>query len=318
MAKYLARRLLHAAITVVGVSLVIFLLLRVIPGDPAGLLFTPGSAITPDVLHAIRHDIGLDKPLWQQYFVYVGRALHGDLGRSYQTNSSVQHQILQTAPATLELTSGAIIVTVLVGVTAGVVSAVKHYSLLDYGTVLVASLGMSAPVFLTGLLLIFFFSVTFHWLPAAGRFNARDPGGLPDALRHLILPSLALGLNGAALLARITRSCMLDVITKTYVTTARAKGVGEGAVLLRHAFRNALVPVVTAIGLQVGYLLGGAVLTEAVFNWPGLGTLLVTGIFTRDYPVVQGVVLFISITFVLVNLLVDLFYVWLDPRIRYG
>lgn len=318
MSRYLLRRILQAIITVVGVTLVIFVMLRVIPGDPAGLLFTPGRSTTPEMLAAIRHEMGLDRPIWVQYLVYVGRALHGDLGRSYQSNTDVLQQILKAAPATVELTLGAITVAVLVGVTAGVLSAIRQGSILDYGTVLLASLGMAAPVFWTGLIFILLFAVTLNWLPPAGRFNAREPGGVADALRHLVLPSLALGLNGAALLARITRSCMLDIMTKDYLMTARAKGLVERVVLLRHGFRNALLPVITVIGLQVGYLLSGAVLTEAVFAWPGLGTLLVTAIFARDYPIVQGVALFISVSFVLINLLVDLAYAWLDPRVRYG
>lgn len=318
MLRYLLRRLLQAIGTVFGVTVVIFVLMRVVPGDPAGLLFTPGQSATPEALAAIRREMGLDKPIWQQYAVYVGRALQGNLGRSYQSNTLVAAQVAKAAPATAELTAGAILVTIVIGLGAGLVSAVRQRSVLDYGTVIVASLGMSAPVFWTGLILILVFAVRLRWLPPAGQFDARNPGGLPDALRHLVLPSLALGFNGAALLARITRSAMLEVISRDFTITARAKGLTERVVLFRHAFRNALIPVVTVIGLQVGYLLSGAVLTEAVFNWPGLGTLLVTAIASRDYPIVQGVVLFISVAFVLVNLLVDLLYAWLDPRVRYG
>jgi ABC-type dipeptide/oligopeptide/nickel transport system permease component len=230
----------------------------------------------------------------------------------------VTQLVLNAAPATLELTAGALVVAVSIGLIAGVVAALRQYGVLDYGTVLFSSLGMSAPVFWTGLVLILIFAIELGWLPAAGRLNARSPGGLPDLLHHLVLPSLALGFNGAALLTRITRSSMLEIISKDYVVTARAKGLGERAVLLRHSFRNALLPIVTVIGLQVGYLLSGAVLTETVFNWPGIGTLLVNAISSRDYPVVQGVVLFISVTFVVVNLLVDLAYAWIDPRVRYG
>lgn len=318
MAHYLVRRLAQAVLTVFGVTIVIFILLRAIPGDPAGLLFTPGQSVSPAELAQIRHEMGLDEPIWRQYITYIGRTVQGNLGRSYQSNTTVLSQVVSAAPATLELTLGAIVVSIVIGLTAGLIAAIRQYGLLDYGTVLLASLGMSAPVFWTGLILILFFAIDLHWLPAAGQYDARNPGGWPDLLRHLVLPSLALGFNGAALLARITRSSMLDVIAKDYMVTARAKGVRERAVFLRHGFRNALLPVVTVIGLEVGYLLSGAVLTETVFNWPGLGTLLVSAISSRDYPIVQGVVLFISVTFVVVNLLVDLLYAWLDPRVHYG
>jgi ABC-type dipeptide/oligopeptide/nickel transport system permease component len=318
MITYLLHRVAQALLTVLGVSLVIFVLLRVIPGDPVGLLFTPGQSVTPEIKAEIRRDLGLDEPFWRQYVIYLGQAVRGDLGRSYQSASSVRQQIVDAVPATLELTIGAAIVSVVVGLVAGVISAIRQNSLLDYGTVVLASVGMAAPVFWTGLILILVFAINLRWFPPAGRLDPRDPGGWSDLALHLVLPSLALGFNGAALLARITRSAMLDVITQEYVVTARAKGLAERAVLWLHAFRNALLPIVTVIGLQIGYLLSGAVLTETVFNRPGIGTLLVGAISSRDYPVVQGLVLFISVVFVLINLLVDVVYAWLDPRIRYG
>jgi peptide/nickel transport system permease protein len=319
-----------------GVIVIVFMLVRVIPGDPAGLIFSPGSIVSPEALARIRHEMGLDMPIWRQFLDYLGRALQGNLGTSYQTNTPVLEQILRAAPTTVELTVGAMIVAILLGVTAGVVSAVKQYSPLDYGTIFVASIGMSAPVFWMGLVLIVLFAVGLGWLPASGRVDSRaqfvtvtqfylfeslirgDWTVLSDSVRHLILPSIALGFNLAAMIARMTRSCMLDVIKQDYVTTARAKGLAERVILLRHTLRNALLPIVTILGLQLGYLLSGAVFTETVFNLPGLGTLLVRSIFSRDYPTVQGVVLFISVVFVLLNLLVDLLYAHLDPRVRYA
>lgn len=318
MLRYLTRRVIFAIVTVLGVSVIVFVLLRAIPGDPAGLMFTPGQANSVEMQQAIRHEMGLDQPLWKQYTLFLGDLAHGDLGHSYQSKADVRELVLGAAPATLQLTAGALFVSLTLGLSAGILSAIRQYSILDYGTVLLASLGMAAPVFWVGLVLILVFSIELQWLPAAGRYNLRNPGGFPDLLRHLILPSLALGLNGAALIARITRSSMLDVIGNEYVTTARAKGLGERAVMLHHSLRNALLPIVTIIGLQLGYLLGGAVLTETVFNWPGIGTLLVSAISSRDYPIVQGVVLFISVLFVAINIFVDILYAWLDPRVRYG
>lgn len=318
MLRYLTRRLMLAVITVLGVSIIVFVLLRAVPGDPAGLMFTPGQASSLELQEAIRHEMGLDQPLWAQYGLYLGDLARGDLGHSYQSKMDVRALVFGAAPATLQLAAGALLVSLTLGLAAGILSAIRQYSILDYGTVLLASLGMAAPVFWVGLVLILVFSIELQWLPAAGRYNLRNPGGFPDLLRHLILPSLALGLNGAALIARITRSSMLDVIASEYVVSARAKGLTERAIILHHSLRNALLPIVTIIGLQLGYLLGGAVLTETVFNWPGIGTLLVSAISSRDYPVVQGVVLLISILFVMVNIFVDILYALLDPRVRYG
>lgn len=335
MTRYLARRVLQAVPTVIGLTLLIFVLIRVIPGDPVGMMFPPDSPPSPQQVAEIRHQLGLDQPVWVQYVLYISRGLHGDLGRSYQLQTPVLALILSTAPATVELMLGAMLVSILIGIPAGIVSAIKQYSFFDYGTIGVTSVGVAAPVFWVGLILILVFAVDLRWLPASDRMSVRsaftpitqfyvldsilqgNPAYLRETLAHLALPSLTLGLSNGALIARITRASMLEVMPKDYIMTARAKGLRERAVVLSHALRNALIPVITVIGLQMGYLLGGAVLTETVFNWPGLGALLVTRIEARDYPVVQGVVLFVGLSFIVVNLLADVLYAIANPRVRY-
>jgi ABC-type dipeptide/oligopeptide/nickel transport system permease component len=333
--RYLLRRLLHVVPTLIGLSTLIFVLIRVVPGDPVGMMFTPNAQPTPEQLAEIRRDLGLDRPIWEQYVVYMGAIVRGDLGRSYQTNTQVMDLILKAAPATAELTIGALLIALVVGVSAGVVAATRQYGPFDYGTMVVATVGVSAPVFWIGLILIVLFAVDLRWLPVAGRVDTRsafvpitqfylldsllrgEPEALVDTLKHLALPSITLGLSSAALIARITRAALLEVLTQNYVATARAKGVAERGVVIGHALRNALIPLITVFGLQLGALLGGAVLTEAVFDWPGVGTLLVGRIEARDYPVVQGLVLFVGVAFVIVNFMVDLLYAWANPRVVY-
>jgi peptide/nickel transport system permease protein len=335
MTKYIVRRLWQSVLTLLGLSLLIFVLIRVVPGDPVGLMFSPGMQPTQEDMDQIRRNLGLDQPIPVQYLVYLRSVVSGDLGHSYQTNTSALALILRAAPATIELAIAASVFAILIGTIAGIVSAVKQYSVLDYGTIVGATIGVSAPVFWTGLLLILVFSVNLQWFPVSGRINIRgdfEPvtnfyildtvlrgnwGDFIDALRHLMLPAFTLGFANAALIARITRSAMLEVLSQNYIITARAKGVSERVVVLRHALSNASIPVLTIIGLQMGYLLGGAVLTETVFNWPGLGSLLVSRIEGRDYPVVQGIVLVIGVAFVVINLIVDILYALVDPRVRY-
>jgi peptide/nickel transport system permease protein len=269
----------------------------------------------------------LDQPLYSQYTKFLRRAAQGDLGRSIRTNEPVRFEVMTRFPATAELAVAALILSTLIGVGAGVTSAVRQYSLLDHASMIGALLGASIPVFWLGLMLILVFSVRYPLLPVSGRgapfgeavatLLQGDPSMIARALRHLILPAVCLGLSRAAVVARLTRSSMLEVLRQDYVRTARAKGLVERVVVYRHALRNALIPIVTIIGLQFGFLLGGAVIAEVVFSWPGVGRLAVDSILARDYPVVQGCVLLVATIFVLLNLSVDLLYGWLNPRIRY-
>ena len=327
------RRLLQAIPTVLGISVIIFVLMRIIPGDPASIILDPQA--TPEERQAFRREYGLDRPILEQYFIFLKEALQGNLGRSFRTGAMVTEDILNAAPGTIELTLAATFVSVTLGVTTGTLAAVYKNSLVDYVSMVIAIMGMTMPVFWLGLLLIMLFAVTLRWLPVAGRIDVRmlftstsnfmvleaivqgDWQALKSVLRHLVLPAFTLGFSGAAVIARMTRTAMLEVMMEDYITTARGKGLQERMVILRHGLKNALIPVITVIGTQIGYLLGGAVLTETVFSWPGLGTLLVMGIFARDYPIVQGVVLLVCVTFVFVNLIVDISYALIDPRIRY-
>jgi peptide/nickel transport system permease protein len=304
---YIVRRALVAIPTLLGVATVVFALLRLLPGDPATVI--AGPTATPEAIVNIRHQLGLDLPLWQQYLSFLGRVVRGDLGISTRTGSPVVQEIFSRVPFTAELALTSLILAIAVGVAAGVIAATRRNGGADLGISGSAVFGVSMPTYWLGLMLIIVFAVRFRVLPAAGA----DQGAL-----SLILPTITLALFSMGLVARQTRSAMLEVLGQDFVRTARAKGAGRSAVLIRHALRNALLPVVTTIGLQFGALLGGAVLTETVFAWPGVGRLLVDSISSRDYPVVQGVVLLLSVSFIVINLLTDLVYAYVDPRIRYS
>ncbi len=305
MWAYIAKRLLLAIPVVFGVAFVVFAMVRVVPGDPAQII--AGEAATEEFVEAIRKDLGLDRPLLVQFAAFMGNVLRGDFGRSVRSKAPVTIELRARIPNTISLTLAGLVVAVGVGVSAGVISAVRPYSVIDTAVMLVALAGLSMPVFWSGLMMILVFAVWLGWLPAVGT-------GTPV---HLILPAVTLGMATAAIIARMTRSSMLEVLRSDYIRTARAKGVAEPAVINRHAFRNALIPVITVVGLQMGTLLSGAVLTETVFAWPGIGRLLVEGILTRDYPIVQAAVLVVALAFVLVNLVVDVLYAVVDPRIHY-
>lgn len=305
MWAYIAKRLLLAIPVVFGVAFVVFAMVRIVPGDPAQII--AGEAATEEFVEAIRKDLGLDRPLLTQFASFMGNVLRGDFGRSVRSRAPVTIELRARIPNTISLTIAGLLVAVGVGVTAGVVSAIRPYSVIDTAVMLVALAGLSMPVFWSGLMLILVFAVWLGWLPAVGT----------GSLVHLILPGVTLGMATAAIIARMTRSSMLEVLRSDYIRTARAKGVAESSVINRHAFRNALIPVITVIGLQMGTLLSGAVLTESVFAWPGVGRLLVEGILTRDYPIVQAAVLVVALAFVLVNLVVDVLYAVVDPRIHY-
>ncbi|HOU32079.1 MAG TPA: ABC transporter permease [Synergistaceae bacterium] len=307
MLSYILRRLLYTIPVVWGVVTVVFILINVVPGDPARLML--GQRGDPATLAKIRSDMGLDLPIYQQYFNFLRDVAKGDLGKSYRSNEQVTTALLERFKATFRLALWAIILAALVGITAGVISAVKQYSAFDYSAMIIAISGVSAPVFWVGLLLLLAFAYNLNWIPGVG-YGDGD-------WRYLILPVITLGVRPAALLARITRSCMLEVLSQDYVRTARAKGLAERVVVGRHAFRNALIPVITILGTQISDLLSGAVLTETIFAWPGIGRLEVEALINRDFPIMRGGIIFMALIFLVANLIVDLSYGFIDPRVRY-
>jgi peptide/nickel transport system permease protein len=316
-----------------GVSIVVFFMVRAIPGDPAQLLL--GQQATQAQVEQVRENMGLDKPVIVQYGIFLADALRGDLGSSIVTGRPVTTELLARLPATLELTAFAMLVAILVGVPVGVISAVKQYSLLDKFTSVLALTGISMPIFWLAMILIVIFFVNLGWLPFPGRLSTGyavtsisgfvlvdslltlNIAAFWDGLKHLILPAIALGTIPMAVIMRMTRSSMLEVMGEDYVRTARAKGVVPWRVIFKHALRNAMLPTVTVIGLQAGLLMGGAVITEQIFSWPGVGQIAAESVYRRDYAMIQGVVLYGATLFVLVNLVVDVLYAVLDPRVRY-
>lgn len=357
MTQYLLRRILSSIPVLFGILIVTFIIARVIPGDPCRAIL--GEKATPEVCERFNHEHGLDKPIHEQLFVYMGEVLRGDFGESIRFSLPVTRLLIERLPTTVELSLSALMISLVVGIPLGVISAVRHNTWIDVATMVWANIGVSIPVFLLGLLLAYVFSImlkdTPFWLPPSGRlsagmsakpfyevwemtvpesglllafyqfmgrlniFNALLTSNwklLKDAVQHLILPSVALGTIPMALIARMARSAMLDVLGQDYIRTARAKGLRQRMVVMKHAFRNALLPLVTIIGLSLGGLLGGAVLTETIFGLSGVGRTLYEAITARDYGIVQAFTVVIAIIFVLVNLLVDLSYSYLDPRIR--
>ena len=304
MLTYIIRRLLLMFLVLFGVVTLVFFLIHLIPGDPVDIML--GDYAVAADRQVLRHSLGLDRPLHVQYFSYLTGVIQGDFGVSIHSKRQVFYEILERFPASAELMAGAMFVALLIAVPLGIVSAVKPYGVLDGGAMLVSFLGISIPNFWLGPLLIILFAIQLDWLPVNER------GGL----EHLILPSLTLGTSMAAMLSRMIRSSLLEVLNEDYVRTARGKGLHEAKDILKHAMRNAFIPVITIVGLQVGVLLSGAIITESIFDWPGLGTLLLEGIYTRNYPLVQGCILFIATIYVLVNLITDISYAWADPRVR--
>jgi dipeptide transport system permease protein len=331
--RLLARRLALILPTFVGVTLLGFVLIHAVPGDPVEVR-TGERGITPERLAYFRHEMGLDQPLWRQFLTYEAGLARGDLGRSVVTQESVWTEFRTFFPATLELSACALLFAALLGLPLGVLAAVRRGSALDYGLIGVAVTGASMPIFWWGLMAILVFSVTLGWTPVSGRIGdlyyiepvtgfllvdswwSGEPGAFRSAAQHLILPAIVLGTIPLATIARMTRSSMLEVLGEDYVRTARAKGLSPGRVVVIHALRNAMIPVVTVLGLQVGALLGGAILTETVFSWPGVGHWLVEAIQRRDYNVLQGGTLLIAVLVMLVNLGVDVLYGVLNPRLR--
>lgn len=305
MGRYIIRRLLITIPVLLGVATIVFVAIRMVPGDPAEIM--AGEMATAADVQLIRHQLGLDQPLPVQYLIYLRDLLTGNLGRSTSSQMPVITEIATRFPNTLWLTVAAMVVASAIGMATGVLSAVKHNSLVDNLCMLLALLGVSVPVFWLGLMLIMVFSVRFPLFPAGGM------GGI----FHLILPAITLGTASAGIISRMTRSSLLDVMGQDFIRTAWAKGLSGRVVILKHALKNALIPVITVVGLQTGTLLGGAVLTETVFAWPGLGRLMVDSILARDYPMVQGSVLVVGTSFVMINLIVDVLYAFVDPRIRF-
>jgi peptide/nickel transport system permease protein len=313
MTAYIARRLLSMLPVMAIVALFVFLLLHLAPGDPAAIM--AGDNATPDNIAQIRQKLGLDEPIWKQFVVWVVSLAQGNLGNSMFWGDPVTTLIAQRAEPTISLAATTIAVAVIIAVFLGVIAAANAGSGIDRFVMGFAVMGFSVPVFVVGYLLIFLFAIELKWLPVQG-YTPFAEGVLPW-LRNLVLPSLALGLAYVALIARITRATMLDVLSEDYMRTARAKGVAATPLLLKHALKNAAVPIVTVIGIGVALLIGGVVITETVFNIPGIGRLVVDAIARRDYPIIQGVIMVFSGVYVLVNLLVDLSYTFFDPRIRY-
>jgi peptide/nickel transport system permease protein len=327
MSTYVVKRLLHTLFVVFGALLLVFALIHLIPGDPALVIL--GIDATPEELVRLRTVLGLHEPLPVQFIRYIGRVAQGQFGDSIFQHEPVMKLILERLPATVELTIAAMLIAIVIGVVTGIISATRPYSLFDAAGTFMALAGVAMPVFWLGMLAILLFSLKLNWLPSFGRsvgvfeatvelFQTGDGSALADAIRHLILPAVTLGAFSAALISRLVRSAMLEVLKHDYVRTARAKGLTEFRVISQHAFRNGLIPVVTVVGLQVGVLLGGAVITETIFAWPGLGRLLINSISQRDYPLVQGVVFVTVLMVSLINLMVDLLYAWLNPRVGHG
>jgi len=314
MTQYIIRRLIHAAFIIWGCATIVFFLIRLIPGDPVIQML--GPEYTPEAADALNRKLGLNEPLYIQYVKWFGNVARGDLGDSIATGETVVGAIKTGLPKTLSITLVAFVIGLLIALPAGIASALRRNSPLDYAASLGSFVGVSMPSFWLGIILILLFAVRLQWLPAIGYTPMSD--GLWEWLKHLLLPGLALGSGYAAILMRFIRAGLLEVMGSDYVRTARSKGLGERAVIVRHALRNSLVPVVTVAALQLAGLISGAVITETVFSIRGMGRILVGAIFDKDYPIVQGVILLVAVIFVLTNLLVDILYTFLDPRIRYG
>jgi ABC-type dipeptide/oligopeptide/nickel transport system permease component len=332
--SYIIKRLLWSVPTLLGVSLLVFFMVHLSPGDPAMTLL--GDHATKESIEKVREEMGLNKPLYEQYFIFISKAATGDFGNSIKTKQSVLAEFKDRFPATVELATVAMILAIILGIGAGIISAIKRYSLFDYSAMFVALAGVSMPVFWLGLVLIYFFSVKLGWLPVSGRLGyefyvenitgfylidtllANDVEAFWDALKHLIMPAIALGTIPMAIIARMTRASMIEVMKEDYIRTAKAKGCSSFSVIMIHALRNAMMPVITVIGLMLGTLFAGAILTETTFSWPGIGKWIVNAVYQRDFPIIQSATLIIATMFIVVNLIVDLLYALINPKIRLG
>lgn len=314
MLAYIGKRLLAAVPVLFGLSVIVFLIIALIPGDPATAIL--GSFATPENVERLNRELGLDKPLYEQYFIWIGNVLHGDFGRSYTLNRPVLAEVLERFRATLVLAGASLILCSIFGLLAGIVSAVRQFGWADRIITFLVLIGISVPSFWLGLILILIFAVDLRLLPASGMVAIYGGGGPLDLLKHLILPATTLSVVATGVIARLTRASMLEVLRQDYVRTARAKGLTERRVIYRHAFKAALVSVIPVIGVQAGFVLGGAVYIETVFQWPGIGEMLVKAISTRDILLVQGGVLVVAASYVLFNLAADVVQAMLDPRLQ--
>ena len=332
MFSYIVKRLFWAIPTLFGVSLIVFFMVHLAPGDPALALL--GDHANKESVEKLREEMGLNKPLYVQYAIFVSKAISGDFGNSFKSKQPVLDEFMERFPATMELALCAMILAVILGIGAGIISAIKRYSIFDYGSMFVALAGVSMPVFWLGLVLIYFFSVSLDILPVSGRLGyefsidhvtgfylidsllANDVDAFWDALKHLFLPAIALGTIPMAIIARMTRSSVIEVMKEDYIRTARAKGCSRFGVVMIHALRNAMMPVITIIGLMLGTLFAGAILTETTFSWPGIGKWIVNAVYQRDFPIIQSSTLIIATMFIAVNLVVDLLYALINPKIR--
>jgi peptide/nickel transport system permease protein len=311
---FLMKRLFQMLLALLGVSVVVFALIQIVPGDPVRVAL--GTRFDQQLYDSLRARLGLDRPLIQQYFSWLGGALTGDLGVSFRNGEPVTKLILERLPATITLALSALFFALIVALPAGIISAVRTGTVLDYAVSAASQVGISLPDFWAGVMYILLFSLTLGWFPSSG-FASISEGFLPW-LSHLVLPSLAVGLISGSIITRFVRSAVLEALNQDYVRTARAKGLSEAQIVFRHVLPNAWIPIVTVVGLQLGFLLGGVVVTEVIFAWPGLGRLALTAVKDRDFTVLQGAVLYIAFMFLVVNLVVDVIYAWLDPRVRYS
>ena len=306
MTRYLVQRILAALLTIWVTTVIVTMLIHAVPGDPVRIMYAQWQA-SPEQIEAVRQNLGLDKPVYVQYWLFLKRVVKGDLGRSIQGDQPVASILATRFPPTLLLAVTSLFIATLIGLSLGFVAAYKRGSIVDVSAMMVAIVGVSIPHFWLGLMLLFAFSLKLGWLPVAG-----------DDLQTLVLPAVTLGLANAAILARLTRSAMIDIFDQDFVRTARAKGLPKAVVLYRHALRAGLVPIVSMMGLQFAYMMGGAIVVENVFAWNGIGRLAIEAVFARDYPVIQGFILVFATVVVLVSVVIDVLYAWLDPRIRYS
>jgi len=313
VARYITRRVLQALVVTLGISVLVFMLVHLVPGDPIRVAL--GTRFDQATYDALRERAGFNQPLIVQYFTWLGNAVQGDLGVSFRSGDPVTSTILGVLPATLTLAFASLVVALVIAIPLGILSAVRSGSKLDYAATVFSQFGISIPDFWMGIMLILLFSLTLGWLPSSGYTPlTEDPG---DWLRHLVMPAVTVGVVSGSILTRFVRSSMLEALSQDYTRTARSKGLHERVVVTRHVLKNAMIPVVTVTGLQLATLLGGVIIVEQVFSWPGLGRLALIAVQRRDYPVLQGAVLVMALTFLVINLVVDLLYAWLDPRIKY-
>ncbi|CAM2861497.1 ABC transporter permease [Helicobacter felis] len=332
MLSFILKRILWTIPTLFGVTIIVFAMVHLVPGDPALMIL--GEHASKESVEALREQMGLNKPLLEQYFLYINHIFHGDFGKSFMSGEPVIEEFLQRFPATIELSLSALIISIILGLFVGILAAIKRYSFFDYTSMSLALAGVSMPVFWLGLMLIYFFGVKLGWFPTYGRLSdqfyldgptgfylidsllAHDYEAFVDALKHLILPATALATIPTAIIARMTRASMLEVAKEDYVRTAKAKGCSPFRVIAIHTLRNALIPVTTVVGLMLAGLLGGSILTETTFSWPGVGKWMVNALNQRDFPIIQTSSLIVAVIFITANLLVDILYAFINPRIR--